>query len=114
MSMIWATRGRTWGFRFLRTAGIADPLPAYEAAFAELEGQREGVARAGDHVALRFVDPEGRTDRSGRMIPHDFVLSDGLAERVHSVTEGIREVWPLVADEYGRVWDLPTPPASSD
>ena len=30
---IWATRGRTWGFRFLRTAGRVDPLKLYEAAF---------------------------------------------------------------------------------
>ena len=26
MSLIWATRGRTWGFRFLLNGGFADPL----------------------------------------------------------------------------------------
>lgn len=114
MSLLWATRGRTWGFRFLRKGGLRDPLVSYEAAFADLEGQPEGVARVGDRVALRFADPEGRTDRSGRVIPHDFVLSGDLAVRVRSVAEGIAEVWPLVAEEYARVWDLPTPPPSSD
>ncbi len=112
--MIWATRGRTWGFRFLRTGGLGDPLPSYEAAFAELDGQREGVARLGDRVALRFLDPEDRADRSGRVIPHDFVLCGDLAARVHSVADGIAEVWPLVAEEYGQVWDTVTPPISSD
>lgn len=114
MSMIWATRGKTWGFRFLRRGGLSDPLPSYEAAFAELEGQPEGLARVGDRVALRFPDPEGRTDRAGRVIPHDFVLSGDLAARVHSVADGIAEVWPLVAEEYAGVWDLATPPPSTD
>ena len=114
MSLIWATRGRTWGFRLLRRGGLSDPLPSYEAALAELAGQPEGLARVGDRVALRFADPEGRTDRSGRVIPHDFVLFGDLAARVRSVPDGIAEVWPLVAAEYARVWDLATPPPSSD
>lgn len=109
MSMIWATRGRTWGFRFLRTGGLSDPLPAYEAAFAELEGRREGVVHVGDQTALRIADPEGRTDRSGRVIPHDFVLFGNLSARIHSVADGVAEVWPLVAEEYGRMWDEPAP-----
>lgn len=114
MSLIWATRGRTWGFRFLRRGGLRDPLPPYEAAFTELEGLPEGVARVGERVALRFADPDGRTDRSGRVIPHDFVLSGDLAARIHSVADGISEVWPLVAEEYARAWDSVTPPPSSD
>jgi len=114
MILIWATRGRTWGFRFLRRDGLSDPLPSYEAAFVELEGQPEGLARAGDRVALRFADPEGRTDRSGRVIPHDFVLSGDLASRIHSVADGVSEVWPLVAEEYGNVWDLARAPSSAE
>ena len=34
--LIWATRGRTWGFRFLLDGGQADPLTTYERAFARL------------------------------------------------------------------------------
>lgn len=113
MSMIWATRGRTWGFRFLRKGGLDDPLPLYEAASAGLDGLPEGVARVGDRVALRFPDPAGRTDRSGRVIPHDFVLMGDLAARVHSVADGVQEVWPLVADEYAQVWERPTGPTTS-
>ena len=113
MIVIWATRGREWGFRFLRRGGLSDPLPPYEAAFAELEGEPEGVRRIGDRVALRFADPQGRTDRAGRVIPHDFVLSGDLAARVHSVADGIAEVWPMVAAEYAGVWENPTPPSPS-
>lgn len=114
MSMIWATRGRTWGFRFLRTGGLRDPLSSYEAAFAELEGQREGIVRSGDRVALRFIDPEGRRDRAGRAIPHEFVLFGDLALGVSSVGDGLALVWPLVSDEYGALWDSPGPPPPSN
>ena len=37
MTLIWATRGRTWGFRFLRDGGLEDPLDTYEEAFAGIE-----------------------------------------------------------------------------
>lgn len=111
MRFIWATRGRTWGFTFLATAGMQDPLVAYERVTSSLEGASRGIVRAGDVVALKFRDPDGRLDRSGRPIPHTFVLYDELAVRVGTVEDGIREVWPLVADEYARVWDLSEAPA---
>jgi hypothetical protein len=41
------------------------------------------------------------------VIPHDFVLFSPLAERVASVDDGLRLVWPLVADEFQREWDQP-------
>ena len=41
-------------------------------------------------VALRFPDPAGRRDASGRTIPHDFVLFGDWAEGIESVDEGRR------------------------
>jgi len=114
MSFIWATRGRNWGFRFLRRHGLGDPLPVYEAAFVKLAGEPDGVARAGDCVALRFADPEGRTDRSRRAISHDFVLFGDLARGVESVADGRERVWPLVAEDYARVWSLAIAPRPFD
>lgn len=87
MRFIWATRGRDWGFKFLRDGGFSDPLPIYEAAFAGTDSSL---------TALRFDDPEGRTDRAGRVIEHDFVLFD--APKAPSP----EYVWPLVADEFAR------------
>ena len=48
MRFIWATRGRDWGFKFLRDGGFSDPLPIYEAAF---EGTDPSLS------TLRFDDP---------------------------------------------------------
>lgn len=101
---IWATRGKTWGFRFLRDGGLPDPLPAYEQVFGGVSGDPELCRAVGDRVAVRFPDPEGRTDRAGRLIPHEFVVFPTLAERITSVDAARDVLWPLVMDEYARVW----------
>lgn len=114
MSLLWATRGRTWGFRFLRTAGHADPLPVYEDAFSGLEEQPETCRRSGRCVALRLLDPEGRRDQSGRLIVHEFVLEGAEAQSVETADDGRERIWPLVAAEYAQVYDSPTaPPAGA-
>ena len=74
MSLIWVTRGRTWGFRFLRDGGFKDPLPVYEEAFSGVEDEPEVWNRVGEKVALRFPDPLERKDLAGRVIPHDFEI----------------------------------------
>lgn len=112
MSFIWATRGRTWGFRFLRDGGFADPLPEYERAFSGVDAGPEVCDRVGDSVALRFPDPEGRKDRAGRVIPHEFVLTGQLASTTKSVADGRQRIWPLVEEEYARVWKAPRYSAS--
>jgi hypothetical protein len=56
-SLIWATRGRSWGFRFLLNGGRHDPLPEYEGSFAGLEDEPATWRRTAAKVALRFPDP---------------------------------------------------------
>lgn len=111
MKFLWVTRGRDWGFQFLRRAGMADPLIEYEAAFRDAGDTPEVYIRTSGRLALRFPDPLHRTDRSGRLIPHEFVLFGTPASEISSVDDGIREVWPIVSDEYADIWDSPKPPA---
>lgn len=116
MSLIWATRGRNWGFRFLRNDASGDPLALYGAAFTGVKDTSEacrriaGTAAQPEMVALRFPDPVGRRDRAGRVIPHDFVVLGALVDGVDSVEAGRERIWPLVADDFERVWELPQPP----
>lgn len=112
--LIWATRGRHWGFRFLLDAGLPDPLPQYEAAFAGVPEAESAWRRDDDRVALRLQDPLHRNDASGRVIPHEFVILDGLAERINSIDRGIELVWPLVAEAYAKVWDSLDAPTAKD
>ena len=111
---IWATRGRTWGFRFVRRGGRADPLSEYEEVFTEIGDQPEAWRRVGDKVGLRFPDPDRRRDAAGRVIPHDFVLFGRWATEVGSLDQGREKIWPEVADEFARHWDKGDSPPSSD
>lgn len=104
VDLIWATRGRSWGFRFLLDGGYPDPLSTYECAFAGIEDYGEATRRADGRVALRFPDPLNREDAAGRVIPHDFVVLGPLTDDINSVDDGIQRVWPLVADVYAQVW----------
>lgn len=114
MSLIWATRGRTRGFRFLRNGGLPDPLLVYDAAFSGIGEETEAWRRDVDTVALRFLDPLAREDLAGRVIPHEFVAFGTSAEEIGSVEDGRRLVWPLVAEEFARVWELTMPPPAHD
>ncbi len=112
--LIWATRGRSWGFRFLLKGGLSDPLLVYERSFADLEDEPTTCHRAAGKVALRFPDPLGRRDASGRVIPHEFVVFGDLADEIESAEDGLQHVWPLVAEAYARVWDTEGPPSVAD
>ncbi|WP_438354654.1 hypothetical protein [Microbacterium sp. CJ88] len=60
---------------------------------------------------MRFPDPLERRDAAGRIIPHDFVVMGSTVSFIGSVEDGLREIWPAVADVYGQVWDSSTPPS---
>lgn len=112
--LIWATRGRSWGFRFLLDGRLSDPLSVYEELFANLEDEPATYCRAAERLALRFPDPLGRRDAAGRVIPHEFVVLGDLAQQILSVEDGLREVWPRVAAAYARIWDAASPPSAAD
>jgi hypothetical protein len=112
--LIWATRGRAWGFRFLLNGGLSDPLLDYERIFADLEDEPTAWRRTAGRVALRFPDPLGRRDTAGRVIPHEFVVFGDLADEIDSVEDGLQQVWPRVAEAYARVWDTDGPPSVAD
>ena len=111
--LIWATRGRVWGFRILVTAGLSDPLRHYELAFDCGAEEPTVYRRTSAGVALRFPDPDRRRDGSGRVIPHEFVLLGNLADDVQSLDDGVRTVWPVVEATYARVWDAVSPPPAN-
>jgi hypothetical protein len=113
MRLIWATRGRTWGFRFLLNGGFDDPLVVRDEVFSGVEDQPEAWRRVGGKVALRFPDPLGRQDAAGRVIPHEFVVLKPEADRIDSLDAGRRLIWPRVAAEFERIWQLSEPSAPS-
>ena len=111
--LIWATRGRTWGFRFLLDAGLADPLTVYEQAFAGLPEDRSVVLNDGESAILRFPDPAGHKDHSGRVIPHEVIVLGSAATLIDSLESGIALVWALLGETYSELWDAERPPTVS-
>jgi hypothetical protein len=107
MNFIWATRGRTWGFRFLRSGGLANPLEAYEAAFTGSDGVPFAFTPRAGTLAVRFPDPEQRKDRAGRVIPHEFVVLAPDHRRFSNCESARAELWREVEDEYASIWDNP-------
>lgn len=92
--------------------GWPDPLPLYEAAFAGIGDEPETWRRCGETVALRFPDPLGRRDAAGRVIPHEFVATGPSADGIDSAEDGRRLIWPLVAEQFAEIWELPKPPSA--
>ena len=112
--LVWATRGRSWGFRFLLDGGLADPLFQYEEVFGDLQDETTAWRRAAGRIALRFPDPLGRRDAAGRVISHDFIVLRTSAADIKAVEDGPIKIWPLVAETYARVWDTAAPPSAAD
>jgi hypothetical protein len=111
VTLIWATRGRTWGHRFLLDGGYLDPLPIYDEVFSGIGEEWEVCSQIGERVALRFRDPLERNDLAGRIIIHEFVVFAPLAAQVATVDDGIQNVWNRsgIAERYAKIWDLPEP-----
>lgn len=105
MTLMWATRGKDWGFRFLDDGGELDPLLIYKQAFADRELAGEFVLIRPEFTATRMFDPLGRTDHAGRIIPHDFVLRGQFAEGVTTLEDVQETIWPLVEKRYEAIWD---------
>jgi hypothetical protein len=113
VNIIWATRGKSWGFRFLRTGGIPNPLAVYERAFVGAEGASMTFERRAETIAVRFTDPDGRTDRAGRVIQHDFVILSGETDDLRNVEDARAILWPMVREDFDDFWERPTAPAPS-
>lgn len=109
MKLIWATRGRTWGFRFLRTGGLENPLEVYEEAFIGSDGAPRAFTQRAATLAVRFPDPEQRKDRAGRVIPHEFVVLTPDHLRFADYESARAELWHAVEKEYASIWDPPGP-----
>lgn len=112
--IIWATRGRRWGFRFLFDAGLKDPLGTYDHLFDGVSETATAFRREGTTAIFRFPDPEGRRDTARRLIPHEFIVFGDSNASIDSAEAGQRLVWPLVSEIYAQVWESAEPPTRDE
>ncbi len=125
-SIIWLTRGKKWGFRFLSTGPLSndEAMVVYDQIFADNDAVPyavhgkiyKGSCAKYYYVALRFYDDiSKRCDESGRRIIHEIVVvtpfANGIIQidaDVHSFCSGVKEYYDSVFyneyDEVGMVW----------
>ncbi|UGL63237.1 membrane protein [Arthrobacter phage Tokki] len=106
--VVHATRSKHKGFSIYESGGLSEPLNEYTKAFGSNSDGGEIFKRYGDSnekVAVRFYDPEGRKDRSGRVIPHEVILPAPLAKDVTDLSGAISKVWPMIKDTVEAKYD---------
>jgi hypothetical protein len=82
--ILWSTRGLDWGFSLVLVPKLKcqDWLRVRDAIFGGSSNdgdffKRDSIGLCGsreEYAAVRFLDPKGRKDRAGRVIPHEFVI----------------------------------------
>jgi hypothetical protein len=101
--IIHVARGKSKGYRFQKTGGVADPLLALPRAVSEDRappGYFEKFGTHGEKVAASFLDPEGRKDFSGRPIFHTVVVPKHLSAGINNVDDVVTHIWPKIKDTY--------------
>lgn len=113
-NILWSTRGQNWGFRFLLKPSeyreSKDWLSHYEKMFKSSSIDEiaidSGMISIDNntipYIALRFLDPEGRKDTSGRIIPHEIALLGERNQKLKNQNlEDLRNsVWKQISSSY--------------
>ena len=108
--VIYSTRNKNQGFSFRRDGNLPDPLNEYDQAFGGNQDTDAFFRRYGkdnEKVAARFLDPEGRKDAAGRVIPHEVIVPKSMASGINNLDDVRSKIWPSLKDEYARGYDTP-------
>ena len=100
-----ATRGKHKGFKFLKTGGISDPFITYDRLAATSVGE---FTKKDGYASANILDPLGRKDRSGRVIPHTIILPKSMSADVNSVDDLMKKAWPLLKDDFASFYEEPS------
>ena len=108
--VIYSSRNKRQGFSFRRDGNLPDPFTEYDQAFGGNPDADELFRRYGkdnEKVAARFLDPEGRRDSAGRVIPHEVIVPKSMASGINDLDDVRSKIWPSLKDEYARGYDTP-------
>lgn len=107
-SIVHATRTKHRGFTFMKHGETeGDQLREYEKAFGSNRFE-PGVVRLSDgRVAASFNDPSGKTDASGRPIPHQIIIPRSMSRDIHDLTDVENLIWPSLKDIYDSHYEDP-------
>jgi uncharacterized protein (UPF0333 family) len=108
VGIVHASRGRNRGFTFPQRGGLNNPLKEYDTSGLSNINSTTSFKRYGDaneKIAARFLDPIGRKDESGRIIPHDVMLPKSMSKGVNSIDDVVKVAWPHIKDVFGALYE---------
>ena len=100
--LIHATRGKNKGFAFLKQGGIPNYLQEYESAFGHRPepGMFQRFGKNSEKIAASFLDPEGKKDFAGRIIPHEIIIPSTMAHGINNLDDVKTKIWPLLKETH--------------
>jgi hypothetical protein len=111
-SPIHASRVKHNGFRFMMDGGLPDPLHEHDLAgfssnsvYPVGPGEFRRYGTNSEKVAVAFHDPKGRTDASGRVIPHYVVIPKEHSEGINTFEDAKNKAWSLVQSNYDKQYE---------
>lgn len=94
-------RGKNKGFRFMQTGGTPTPLAEFGKGLQDDYDQPYGYFHKYEgKVAAVLKDPEGRKDKSGRVIPHQIIVPKNMATGIDNIDDVANKIWPKLKDVY--------------
>lgn len=118
-SLLWSTRGRDWGFRRLLEPDIRcdNWLQSYKTMFSQHNMNQQQFQRGYvklsskikdpvPYVAVIFTDPQSRTDRSNRTIPHEIAIVGEDSYQFEDFDSIKEKVWEVLSDVYSELYEL--------
>lgn len=100
VTVIHVSRGKNQGFRFYNDGQSPSPLSEYDKGFADHQESSDYFKKYDGKIAATFLDPEGRTDRAGRNIPHQVIIPKSMADGINSIDDVVAKIWPIVKEDY--------------
>lgn len=100
--IIYASRGLNKGFRVFKNGNSPSPIEVMDKAFGgDLNNTDSSHFQKTDgRVAATFLDPEGRKDRAGRVIPHMVVVPKTMSTSLNNLDDVVQKIWPIIKDTH--------------
>jgi hypothetical protein len=109
-NILWSTAGRDWEFRFLLEPKQCDDWVAYHRSIFQPSATNETDINHGSilsgsvlYTSVVFLDPEGRKDSAGRVIPHEVAVIGEHLDR-----DNLKNLlWEKLSGVYSQLYGLP-------
>ena len=107
IDVIHGTRGKNKGFTFLKKGGVPTFLEEYETMFGVDSSESNIFKRQGGKIGASFLDPDGKKDFAGRVIPHQIIIPKSMTQGINSLDDVKSKIWPLLKDQYESYYHTP-------